>query len=123
MLILFFQNSEKNVSKRRIKKMFEDEKEKVLASLDKKGIVYPTGNSKSGYPSGNSPTDYSTKTETRAVKANCPDCDAFLDVPKDVEKGEILSCPGCGLELEVKAKKGESVDLQELTIEGEDWGE
>ena len=39
------------------------------------------------------------------------------------EKGEIVSCPGCGLELEVKQVKGGCVDLQELTIEGEDWGE
>jgi len=55
--------------------------------------------------------------------AKCPDCDAQLDVPVDTEKGEILSCPGCGLELEVKQVKGGCVDLQELTIEGEDWGE
>ena len=41
------------------------------------------------------------------------------------EKGEILSCPGCGLELEVKKINcgGGCVSLQELTIEGEDWGE
>jgi len=32
----------------------------------------------------------------------CPDCDFELNVPCDIEKGEILSCPGCGLELEVK---------------------
>ena len=56
-------------------------------------------------------------------KAKCPDCDADLDVPQDTESGEILSCPGCGLELEVKQVKGGCVDLQELTIEGEDWGE
>lgn len=56
-------------------------------------------------------------------KAKCPDCDADLDVPADTVKGEILSCPGCGLELEVKQITGGCVDLQELTIEGEDWGE
>ncbi len=56
-------------------------------------------------------------------KTRCPDCDAELNVPADTEKGEILSCPGCGLELEVKAISGGCVDLQELTIEGEDWGE
>jgi alpha-aminoadipate carrier protein LysW len=55
----------------------------------------------------------------------CPDCDAELNVPSDTEKGEILSCPGCGLELEVKKKTegGGGIDLQELTLEGEDWGE
>jgi len=58
-------------------------------------------------------------------KAKCPDCDLELNVPCDVEKGEILSCPGCGLELEVKKIScgGGCVSLQELTIEGEDWGE
>lgn len=56
-------------------------------------------------------------------KAKCPDCDADLDVPSDTAEGEILSCPGCGLELEVKQVRGGCVDLQELTIEGEDWGE
>jgi alpha-aminoadipate carrier protein LysW len=58
-------------------------------------------------------------------KANCPDCDFELNVPSDIEKGEILSCPGCGLELEVEKVRdgGGYVSLQELTIEGEDWGE
>jgi hypothetical protein len=58
-------------------------------------------------------------------KTKCPDCDSELNVPFDIEKGEILSCPGCGLELEVKKiiDGGGCVDLQELTIEGEDWGE
>jgi alpha-aminoadipate carrier protein LysW len=53
----------------------------------------------------------------------CPDCDAELEIPEDVIQGEILSCPSCGLELEVTKIKGESVELKELGIEGEDWGE
>ena len=61
--------------------------------------------------------------EVKAMKAKCPDCDADLDVPQDTAKGEILSCPGCGLELEVKQIHIGCVDLQELTLEGEDWGE
>lgn len=58
-------------------------------------------------------------------KTKCPDCDFELNVPYDIEKGEIISCPGCGLELEVKKTNigGGHLDLQELTIEGEDWGE
>jgi len=55
--------------------------------------------------------------------ARCPDCDAELEAPEDVMLGEILSCPDCGLELEVKQIKGGSLELQELGIEGEDWGE
>jgi alpha-aminoadipate carrier protein LysW len=62
--------------------------------------------------------------EVNAMKAKCPDCDADLDVPQDASKGEILSCPGCGLELEVKnINDNGCIDLQELTLEGEDWGE
>lgn len=61
--------------------------------------------------------------EVKAMKAKCPDCDADLDVPSDATEGEIVSCPGCGLELEVKQMNGNCVDLQELTLEGEDWGE
>lgn len=58
-------------------------------------------------------------------QSKCPDCEFQLYVPNDLEKGEILSCPGCGLELEVKkiGDGGGCIDLQELTIEGEDWGE
>jgi alpha-aminoadipate carrier protein LysW len=58
-------------------------------------------------------------------KTKCPDCEFQLNVPSDLEKGEILSCPCCGLELEVKkiSDRGGCLDLQELTIEGEDWGE
>jgi len=56
-------------------------------------------------------------------KARCPDCDAELEIPNDILQGEILSCPGCGLELEVRQIEGELVELQELRIEGEDWGE
>ena len=61
--------------------------------------------------------------EVTAMKAKCPDCDADVDVPQDTTKGEILSCPCCGLELEVKQVNAGCVDLQELTLEGEDWGE
>jgi len=57
------------------------------------------------------------------MKAKCPDCEANLDVPSDTAQGEILSCPGCGLELEVKKVSNGCLDLQELAIEGEDWGE
>ena len=53
----------------------------------------------------------------------CPDCDAELEIPEDVIQGEILSCPSCGLELEATQIQGESVELKELGIEGEDWGE
>jgi len=63
------------------------------------------------------------KWTVKKLKAKCPDCDAELEAPEDVMLGEILSCPDCGLELEVKEINGDGLELQELTIEGEDWGE
>jgi lysine biosynthesis protein LysW len=63
--------------------------------------------------------------QNKDSKTKCPDCESELNVPFNIEKGEIISCPGCGLELEVKSVNagGGCVDLQELIIEGEDWGE
>ena len=63
--------------------------------------------------------------QSNSSESKCPDCDCEISVPHDIEEGEILSCPCCGLELEVKKinSGGECVSLQELTIEGEDWGE
>jgi alpha-aminoadipate carrier protein LysW len=55
--------------------------------------------------------------------AKCPECDAELNTPDDVKVGEILSCPECGLELEVKLVEGDRLELEELFFEGEDWGE
>jgi len=51
------------------------------------------------------------------------ECGAKIEVPNDVLKGEILTCPDCGLELEVKEINSSSVIVEELWIEGEDWGE
>ena len=48
----------------------------------------------------------------------CPECDADVEIPEDALEGEIVTCSSCGLELEIK--EGE---LEELGIEGEDWGE
>jgi alpha-aminoadipate carrier protein LysW len=51
----------------------------------------------------------------------CPECAADLDLAADVEQGEIVVCPDCGVELEV-------VSLDPLAVElapevEEDWGE
>jgi len=55
--------------------------------------------------------------------AKCPDCEANVVVADDALVGEIVSCPDCGLDLEVKAIEGQRVDLLKLSIEKEDWGE
>jgi hypothetical protein len=63
--------------------------------------------------------------QSKTNSAACPVCCSELNVPFDTEKGQILSCPGCGIELEVKEIEngGDCVELQEFIIEGEDWGE
>ena len=57
------------------------------------------------------------------AKVICPDCSAEFDVPDDVMVGEIVSCPDCGLDLEVVKVEGSNVELQRIAIEKEDWGE
>ncbi len=51
----------------------------------------------------------------------CPECDADVKVDAAAVKGEILSCPDCGSELEV-------TDIAPLALAlapeaEEDWGE
>jgi alpha-aminoadipate carrier protein LysW len=52
----------------------------------------------------------------------CVDCEAAIQVPEDAVNGEIVTCPDCGLDLEVSVTPlGRSV--KPLVIEKEDWGE
>lgn len=51
----------------------------------------------------------------------CPECDAEFSIPSDTTTGEIVTCPDCGIELEV-------TELDPPTVEKapeveEDWGE
>ncbi|HDO42012.1 MAG TPA: lysine biosynthesis protein LysW [Candidatus Bathyarchaeota archaeon] len=46
-----------------------------------------------------------------------------MDIPDDVISGEIVSCPDCGLDLEVKLEENGKITLEPAEIEGEDWGE
>ena len=52
----------------------------------------------------------------------CKDCGSEIEIPEDAEEGEIIGCGDCGLDFIVKKENGRIV-IQELTIEGEDWGE
>jgi alpha-aminoadipate carrier protein LysW len=64
-----------------------------------------------------------SKEETIISKVSCPECSAAIEAPDDVMLKEILSCPDCGLELEVVKVDGEKLELQKILIEKEDWGE
>lgn len=57
------------------------------------------------------------------MNEKCPECYAELDIPDDVISGEIVSCPDCGMDYEVRMKEGEEIELIPAEIEGEDWGE
>lgn len=53
----------------------------------------------------------------------CIDCGATIDFPEDALTGEIIGCADCGLDYVVVKDESGETRLQELTIEGEDWGE
>ena len=62
-----------------------------------------------------------TNVLNQTSKPECPECGAIIEIPEDVEIGEIIECDDCGVELEV-------LSLNPLTIElapevQEDWGE
>ncbi len=48
----------------------------------------------------------------------CPECEASIIV-NDVEKGEFVQCPDCGVELEVLST--EPIKLGPAPDEGENW--
>lgn len=53
--------------------------------------------------------------------ADCPECEAALELEDDVEKGEIVTCADCGVDLEVVGM--DPVELDLAPEEEEDWGE
>ena len=53
--------------------------------------------------------------------ATCPECEAELNLGSDVEEGEIVVCPDCGVELEVMGTDPITVELAPEVEE--DWGE
>jgi alpha-aminoadipate carrier protein LysW len=53
----------------------------------------------------------------------CSECFAEFGVPNDLEEGEIITCPDCGLDYVIEIDEEGKKVLKELTLEGEDWGE
>lgn len=51
----------------------------------------------------------------------CPECDARVLMTTDVEVGEIVTCPECGVDLEVTGT--DPLRLELAPPEEEDWGE
>ncbi len=55
------------------------------------------------------------------MMVECPECAAVLDLTSDLELGEIVVCPDCGVELEVVGL--DPVELALAPEIEEDWGE
>ncbi len=56
------------------------------------------------------------------LSEKCPDCEAAVPVPEDAVQGEVVTCPDCGLDLEVSVS-GQNRMVKALVVEKEDWGE
>ena len=52
---------------------------------------------------------------------NCPECEGEVHVDEDTDKGDLVSCPDCGLELEVVGL--DPIELDIAPEEEEDWAE
>lgn len=57
------------------------------------------------------------------MSTKCIDCGALMEIPDDALPDEIIECPDCGLDYVVVKDGSGTLCLQELMIEGEDWGE
>lgn len=59
------------------------------------------------------------------IKQNafCTTCDAVLNIPKDVEISEIITCSECHTRLVVQEIKEDKVIIDEAPQIEEDWGE
>jgi alpha-aminoadipate carrier protein LysW len=56
------------------------------------------------------------------LMAVCPECEADVEIDEyDVDKGEIISCPECGIELEVVGLAPLQLDV--APQDEEDWTE
>lgn len=55
------------------------------------------------------------------MSSTCPECGATVRVGADAMVGEIVQCPDCGVELEVKETAPLALAL--APAEEEDWGE
>jgi alpha-aminoadipate/glutamate carrier protein LysW len=53
----------------------------------------------------------------------CPACDAEIDLDEfDVDKGDIISCPDCGVDLEVVGLSPIELDVAPQEENDDDWG-
>jgi alpha-aminoadipate/glutamate carrier protein LysW len=54
----------------------------------------------------------------------CPECEADIEMDEyDVDKGEIISCPECGVELEVVGLSPLLLDMAPRDEDEDEWQE
>lgn len=58
--------------------------------------------------------------EEQVVYGSCPECDAEIEVPEEIDKGQLVTCPDCGVELEVVGLDPIELELAEEEEE-EEW--
>ncbi len=51
----------------------------------------------------------------------CPDCDAAMELDKDLEKGEVVKCKECSVGLEVISVQ--PIKVEHLPQMEDDWGQ
>ncbi|MCU0242842.1 MAG: lysine biosynthesis protein LysW [Vicinamibacteria bacterium] len=52
----------------------------------------------------------------------CPACDAELEIDEfDIDKGETIACPECGVDLVVVGLSPVELDIAEREDEGDEW--
>lgn len=52
----------------------------------------------------------------------CPECDSEIEIDElDVDRGEVISCPECGVDLQVVNVS--PIELESAPEEGEEWGQ
>lgn len=57
------------------------------------------------------------------METECNMCGGLVQVPEDVLRGEIVSCPDCGVDYEVTEVQNGNVVLRAAEEIKEDWGE
>ncbi len=55
-------------------------------------------------------------------RGTCPECAAEVQVDEDMDKGDIVECPDCGMNLEVVGLDPIELDIA-MEDEEEDWTE
>ena len=57
------------------------------------------------------------------VKIECPSCYFEFELDTESVVGEVITCPDCGVDLEILEIKEDFVKVKVAEIGKEDWGE